>query len=74
MKPCHPSLDPREFRRLRRDRRLKRNSNAADEARAWAARNGFTFRVGNEGHHWMWQKGGFVAEWWPSSAKLVLNR
>ena len=22
----------------------------------------------------MWQKGGFVAEWWPSSAKLVLNR
>jgi hypothetical protein len=22
----------------------------------------------------MWQKGGFVAEWWPSSAKLVFNR
>lgn len=22
----------------------------------------------------MWQKGRFVAEWWPSSAKLVLNR
>jgi hypothetical protein len=36
--------------------------------------NGFALRVNNEGHHWMWQKGGFVAEWWPSSAKLVFNR
>ena len=27
----------------------------------------------NEGHHWQATNGGFLAEWWPSSATLVLN-
>jgi hypothetical protein len=60
--------------RRRRERRLSRNTNSANQAQAWAAQYGFTLRIHNEGHHWMWQKGAFVAEWWPSSAKLVLNR
>ena len=58
----------------RRQRRLERNTNAADEAKTWADRHGFNLRVNNEGHHWMWEKGKFVVEWWPSSANLVLNR
>jgi hypothetical protein len=76
LRPCPPSipLEPREYMRRRRERRLERNAKAADQAKTWADRHGFNFRVNNEGHHWMWQKGGFVAEWWPSSAKLVLNR
>ncbi len=67
-------LDPREYVRQRRLRRLDRNRSAADHAKTWADRHGFTFDVNNEGHHWIWQKGKFVAEWWPSSAKLVFNR
>jgi hypothetical protein len=66
-------LDPREYMRQRRERRLERNTSAAHQAKTWADRNGFALRVNNEGHHWMWQKGGFVAEWWPSSAKLVFH-
>ena len=66
--------DPHEYRRQRRDRRLHRNLDVAAEAQAWAARHGFTLRVLNDGHHWLFQKPGLVAEWWPSSAKLVLNR
>ena len=69
-----PPLEPRDYMRRRRERRLDRNTNAAHEAMVWAARNGFVLRMYNEGHHWIWQKGEFVAEWWPSSAKLVLNR
>jgi hypothetical protein len=60
--------------RQRRERRLNRNTNVAHEARTWADQHGFTLRVNNGEHHWIWQKGSFVAEWWPSSAKLVLNR
>jgi len=60
--------------RRRRQRRLDRNKSAADQAKTWADRHGFAFRVNNDGHHWMWQKGKLVAEWWPSSAKLVVNR
>jgi hypothetical protein len=31
-------------------------------------------RVLNDGHHWLFQKPGFMAEWWPSSARLAVNR
>jgi len=73
-RPPRDPLAPREYMRQRRQRRLERNRSAADRARTWAEQNDFTFRVNNEGHHWIWQKGGFFAEWWPSSAKLVFNR
>jgi len=67
-------LDPREYMRQRRERRLGRNLTSGNRAKTWADQHGFALRINNEGHHWMWQKGQFVAEWWPSSAKLVLNR
>jgi hypothetical protein len=38
----------------------------------WAA--GTTLRITNEGHHWQIADGGFLAEWWPSSAKLVIGK
>lgn len=28
----------------------------------------------NEGHHWWLNEDKFLAEWWPSSAKLVINK
>ena len=69
-----PDLTPKEFQRARRERRLGRTVDLQTEATAWATRRGFTLRVLNDGHHWLFQKPGLVAEWWPSSAKLVLNR
>lgn len=35
---------------------------------------GLTLDVMNGGQHWKIRKEGFVAEWWPSSAKLVVNK
>jgi len=43
-----------------------------EEARAWAKKNGFELTIHNDGHHWVWKSGKFRAEWWPSSARLVV--
>jgi hypothetical protein len=42
--------------------------------RLWCAQHGLTLRVSNEGHHWQITDGVFLAEWWPSSAKLVIGK
>src|SRR6266542_725614 len=42
-------LDPREYMRQRRERRVERNTSADHEAKTWADRNGFALRVNNEG-------------------------
>jgi hypothetical protein len=41
---------------------------------AWATMNGYRVRVHGEGQHWCVERDGFTAEWWPSSAKLVINK
>ncbi len=53
---------------------MDRTARQEDEARAWAERRGCSLRVLNGGHHWLFEQPSFIAEWWPSSAKLVLNR
>jgi len=67
-------LTPLDYKRERRQRRMRRNVDVRGDVEAWAARHGFSLRVNNDGHHWMFHKHGFLAEWWPSSAKLVFNR
>jgi hypothetical protein len=67
-------LAPDESMRQRRARRMDRTARNESQVHDWARRHGCTLRVLNDGHHWLFEKGGFVAEWWPSSAKLVLNR
>jgi len=42
--------------------------------RRWCWQRGLTPRITNEGHHWQIADGGFLAEWWPSSAKLVIGK
>ncbi|MFB3905368.1 MAG: hypothetical protein ACE15E_18120 [Acidobacteriota bacterium] len=69
-----PALAPDDYRRRRRGRRLKRTLQAEAAVRAWAQKHGLALRVLNGGHHWIFEKAGLVAEWWPSSAKLALNR
>src|SRR5438309_1429155 len=67
-------LSPDEYKRRRRHRRIERTSHSEAQVRAWAERNGCSLRVLNGGHHWLFQKPGFMAEWWPSSSKLAVNR
>ncbi len=67
-------LSPDEYKRRRRGRRMDRSLALEDQARAWAERYGCSLRVLNDRHHWLFQKRGFMAEWWPSSAKLAINR
>jgi hypothetical protein len=67
-------LAPEEYMRRRRAWPMDRTARLESQAQDWAQRNGCTLRVLNGGHHWLFQKTGFAAEWWPSSAKLVINR
>jgi len=67
-------LPPEEYKKQRRERRLERTSRLEAQVRAWAEQHGCSLRVLNDGHHWLLERPGFVAEWWPSSARLAVNR
>ena len=67
-------LSPEEYKKQRRERRMERTARLEEQARVWAEGHGCSLRVLNDGHHWLFQKPGFMAEWWPSSAKLAVNR
>ena len=60
--------------KARHSRRLASNLQNETKLRQWCQQNGLALRITNEGHHWQVMEGGFVAEWWPSSAKLVINK
>jgi hypothetical protein len=67
-------LSPDEYKRQQREQRIQRTSNSESQVRACTEQRGCSLRVLNDGHHWLFQKPGFMAEWWPSSARLALNR
>jgi hypothetical protein len=58
----------------RHTRRLHSNLRYEAEVSEWCRRRGFALRITNQGHHWQLKKDRFLAEWWPSSAKLVINK
>ena len=58
---------------LRHERRRKSNLAYADILSKWCKENGWDMAIKSEGHHWIFNKGKMHAEWWPSSAKLVMN-
>ena len=70
----HRILSPEEYKKQRRERRMERTSHLEDQVRVWAEGHGCSLRVLNDGHHWLFQQPGFMAEWWPSSARLAVNR
>jgi hypothetical protein len=67
-------LSSDEHLRRRRGRRTSRTSELEAEIRLWAEQRACSLRVLNRGHHWLFQRAGFAAEWWPGSAKLAVNR
>ena len=58
----------------RHSRRLNTNSRYETAVRQWCVEHGFEVCITNHHHHWQMRKGTFLAEWWPSSAKLVCNK
>jgi hypothetical protein len=67
-------LSPEEYKKQRRERRMHRTADLESEVCAWAEQRGCSLRVLNDRHHWLFQRPGFMAEWWPSSARLAVNR
>jgi hypothetical protein len=63
-----------ESGQARHNRRKKTANDLEDKLRAFAKQNAFEFKVTNNGHHFTLKKGKFIAEWWPSTAKLVINK
>lgn len=66
---------PGENAKDRHARRLAENLAARENMEQWCRDRGVCFRVTNRGHHWLFTLPlGEVADWWPSSAKLVWNK
>jgi hypothetical protein len=58
----------------RHERRLRTAFNHKDELRAWCIAHGATFKIHNEGMHWQIKIGKMQFDWWPISAKLIINQ
>ncbi|MBM4004630.1 MAG: hypothetical protein FJ295_15330 [Planctomycetes bacterium] len=58
----------------RHARRHAMNLQRESEVRRDCQALGLTLQIKNQGHHWCFSHGTFLAEWWPSSAKLVINK
>lgn len=65
---------PGEAAKDRHARRLGLNLSYEDEWREWREQRGVWMTVTNQGHHWKFMHKNGTAEWWPSSAKLVLGK
>jgi hypothetical protein len=63
-----------QYKRRRRERRMERTAHLEAQVRVWAEQRGCSLRKLNGGHHWLFQRCSFMAEWWPSSARLAVNR
>lgn len=64
-----------EHHRDRHKRRLETNVELfKDEAVQWAETHDVFCRISNRGHHWKFQRNGSHIEWWPESAKCIVNR
>lgn len=68
--PFVPGEDPG----ARHDRRLNANLSRQEDVREWCKVAGVRLTIKNHGHHWRFVRGKQEAEWWPSSAKLVIQR
>ena len=60
--------------KARHDRRKRTAEDLGDRILAWCHSRNITLEIKNDFHHWVFTVGQKKAEWWPSTAKLVLNR
>jgi len=66
---------PGEAPQKRHERRFTRNLREHEDFKEWTEVHGIIFTIKNDGPHWIISLNPSVfAEWWPSSAKLVLHK
>jgi hypothetical protein len=65
--------DRDETPRQRHKRRFLRNLENWPLLQDWACEHGFDLLIKNHSQHWILKRGKIVAEWWPQTAKLVLD-
>lgn len=67
----------KELKKERQDRRQKRMNRCLTDSKLFAAfcvAEGYELKIKNEGHHWIIKTKNHVIEWYPSSAKYILDR
>jgi len=64
---------PGESWRDRHARRKSFNSKFVEAARDWAKSRGVFLSITNDEHHWKFARGKASVQWWPSTAKCVVN-
>lgn len=65
---------PHEHPMDRHERRKQANLNHEAAIRAILAPHNIKLQINNHGHHWIFTRDGQKVEWWPSSAKMVMNQ
>lgn len=68
--PFIPGEDPG----VRHERRKKVALNTEESFKSWCQNNRIDLKVSNEGHHWRFLFNTKLIEWWPATAKLVIQR
>ncbi len=66
--------DKAEHPKARHERRLDTNLACRQKLQHFCMTNGFRFNIKNEGHHWQIWLGDWQFDWWPSTAKLIINQ
>lgn len=67
-------FDPHETYKDRHRRRQSVASKSQEDMVQWCAERQIACAVKNNGHHWMFTGGDWVCDWWPSTAKFVVNK
>lgn len=68
--PFKPDETPKE----RHERRKNAAADAQESIAKWCEEHTVEMIVSNDGHHWRFLKEKNTVEWWPSSAKMVVNK
>ena len=72
--PKRPSGDRYECPSDRHDRRKRANLANRTVLEEFCQEHGIALAIRNDGHHWLFRRKKILVEWWPSSAKLVVNK
>jgi hypothetical protein len=67
-------FDPNEDHRIRHARRHEEAEKSQAAMSAWCTTRKIHLEIKNFGNHWIFTAGDWVCEWWPSSAKFVVNK
>jgi len=63
-----------ELAKDRHIRRLQENKERLDVFKKWCKDKGFEFRYLNNGEHWQVKAFDWCFDWWPRTAKLVIDQ